>query len=117
MTEPCDTCPDGFLLPADMDPDDPAFADFLKNEFVELMTPSIQEYTIEVIVAVPIETGQAILDSARSIGTEHAVEEAQGYIDDLATTQTFFLDEIAASQRVLESSGYAVALNIRSSDS
>ena len=108
---------DDFLMPADMDLDDPQFGDFLKEEFIELMTPMVMEWNISLEVAVPIETGQIILDSARSNSVSGAAAEAEGYINDLATVKDFFLAEIEASKRVLELDGYDVKVDIRASDS
>lgn len=105
------------MMPDDMDPDDPSFKEFFTKDFVELMTPSVTEYNITVEVAVPLEVGQAILDSARSESVSHAQEEAKGFIDDLASVQTFFVDELAATKRVLEIDGYDVKLTIRKGDS
>ena len=114
---PCSDCPEDMRMPEGLDPDDAEFGRFFKEEFVEMMTPLVLEYNVTLHVAVPLETGQSVLDGARSVGVEHASSEAQEYIDDLATVESFFQDEINAAIRVLELDGYEVKLSIRKSDS
>lgn len=112
----CTDCPEGIMLPEDMHPDDPTFGNFFKGDFIELMTPVVKHYVIELEVAVPIEIGQSILDSARTNGVEHAQEEAGVWISDLSTVADFFKDEIQASIRVLELDGYDAKVTVREVD-
>lgn len=109
--------PNDIRIPEGMDPSDEEFGEFFKNEFIALLTPSINEWNITLKVAVPLETGQTVLDSARSISVEHAKRDAEGYISDLATVPDFFIDEINAAKRILELDGFDVTVRIRKADS
>ncbi len=105
-------------IPEGFNPDeDEEFGKFYKEEFVQLLAHVTHEWNISLQVSVPLEVGQTILDSARSISIEHATKEAQGYIDDLATVADFFIDEINAAKRVLQLDGFDVSVRIRKADS
>jgi len=114
---PCEDCPPGIMLPADVNPDDPRFKDFFQETFIELMRPRIFNVNIAVEVAVPMEVGQSIIDRARNPeDIELAMEDAEDYISDLDTFQNFVLDEINATQRVIELDGYDVQFTVALQD-
>ena len=114
---PCDDCPEGIEMPADINPDDPQFGEFFKDTFVDLMKPRIFDWYLHVEVAFPLESGQTVLDSARSASIEDAKQEAQETIDDLDSLQDFFLSEIEAVKRLIEFDGYDVKVEVRAGDS
>lgn len=111
----CDDCPKGFDIDDD-ELENPQFGRFLKDTFINLMTPRIVEMNVAFEIATPIDTGQQILNEARE-DVEVATKDAETYINDLTGFQDFTRSEIEAIGRLYEIDGFEVKTVIRVSDS
>ena len=99
------------------DDDDDRLSDFTKTVLTDLMTPERLTIELDIMVATPLDIGQAILNNARNGEYHQATLEAEDYISFLCGVEDGIHEVLELELQRIRAEGFEVKSNIPKKDS